>query len=122
MPLRPQLSLPVSGGLLYVEPIYTERSGNAAGEISELSSSTVTVSEKAGEMLMKLVPDIQRTAELVQEIASASNEQKSGSDQINKALQQLDQVIQQSSIDFAVSDHALLVIIRLRPEITTRIP
>ncbi len=74
-----------------------ERSGNAAGEISELSSSTVTVSEKAGEMLMKLVPDIQRTAELVQEIAAATGEQNSGAEQINKAIQQLDQVIQQNA-------------------------
>ncbi len=74
-----------------------ERSGNAAGEISELSSSTVNVSEKAGEMLMKLVPDIQRTAELVQEIAAATGEQNSGAEQINKAIQQLDQVIQQNA-------------------------
>ena len=74
-----------------------ERSGNAAGEISELSSSTVTVSEKAGEMLLKLVPDIQRTAELVQEIAAATGEQNAGADQINKAIQQLDQVIQQNA-------------------------
>jgi len=74
-----------------------ERSGNAAGEISDLSSSTVTVSEKAGEMLMKLVPDIQRTAELVQEIAAATGEQNSGAEQINKAIQQLDQVIQQNA-------------------------
>jgi methyl-accepting chemotaxis protein len=74
-----------------------ERSGIAASEIKELSSSTVFVSEKAGEMLMKLVPDIQRTAELVQEIAAATGEQNSGADQINKAIQQLDQVIQQNA-------------------------
>ena len=74
-----------------------ERSGNAAGEISELSSSTVDISEKAGEMLTKLVPDIQRTAELVQEIAAATGEQNAGADQINKAIQQLDQVIQQNA-------------------------
>jgi methyl-accepting chemotaxis protein len=74
-----------------------ERSGNAAGEISELSSSTVTISEKAGEMLTKLVPDIQRTAELVQEINAATGEQNSGAEQINKAIQQLDQVIQQNA-------------------------
>jgi len=74
-----------------------ERSGNAAGEISDLSSSTVVVSEKAGEMLTRLVPDIQRTAELVQEIAAATGEQNAGADQINKAIQQLDQVIQQNA-------------------------
>jgi methyl-accepting chemotaxis protein len=55
------------------------------------------VSEKSGEMLDKLVPDIQRTAELVQEITAASKEQDTGADQINKALQQLEQVIQQNA-------------------------
>jgi len=41
-------------------------------------------------MLNKLVPDIQKTAELVQEISAASNEQTVGADQINRAIQQLD--------------------------------
>jgi methyl-accepting chemotaxis protein len=74
-----------------------ERSQSAAAEISELSTSTVSVSEKAGEMLKKLVPDIQKTSELVQEISASSNEQNSGAEQINKAVQQLDQVIQQNA-------------------------
>jgi methyl-accepting chemotaxis protein len=74
-----------------------ERSQTAAGEISKLSTSSVEVAEKAGGMLAKLVPDIQKTAELVQEIAAASNEQNSGAEQINKAIQQLDQVIQQNA-------------------------
>jgi methyl-accepting chemotaxis protein len=74
-----------------------ERSGSAAAEISELSSSTVSVADQAGQMLVRLVPDIQRTAELVQEISAASNEQNAGAEQINKALQQLDQVIQQNA-------------------------
>jgi len=74
-----------------------ERSGGAAAEISELSSSTVSIAEKAGEMLTKMVPDIQKTADLIQEIASASNEQDSGAQQINKAIQQLDQVVQQNA-------------------------
>ncbi|MDP2690320.1 MAG: methyl-accepting chemotaxis protein, partial [Deltaproteobacteria bacterium] len=74
-----------------------ERSQTAAGEISDLSSSSVQIAEKAGEMLSKLVPDIQKTSELVQEITAASGEQNSGADQINRALQQLDQVIQQNA-------------------------
>ncbi|MFP4515595.1 MAG: methyl-accepting chemotaxis protein, partial [Desulfovibrionales bacterium] len=74
-----------------------ERSGQAASEISDLSSSSVEVAEKAGAMLERIVPDIQRTAELVQEIAAASHEQNSGAEQINKAIQQLDQVIQQNA-------------------------
>ncbi|UWZ82456.1 methyl-accepting chemotaxis protein [Occallatibacter riparius] len=74
-----------------------ERSQKAAGEINQLSSTTLTVSENSGEMLQKLVPDIQRTAELVQEISAASKEQDTGAEQINKALQQLEQVIQQNA-------------------------
>ncbi|EHJ47636.1 methyl-accepting chemotaxis sensory transducer [Solidesulfovibrio carbinoliphilus subsp. oakridgensis] len=74
-----------------------ERSGSAAAEISELSSSSVRVAERAGTMLTKMVPDIQRTADLVQEIAAASQEQNSGADQINRAIQQLDQVVQQNA-------------------------
>jgi methyl-accepting chemotaxis protein len=74
-----------------------ERSQRAAGEINQLSGTTVKVSEKAGEMLDKLVPDIQKTAELVQEITAASKEQDTGSEQINKALQQLEKVIQQNA-------------------------
>ncbi|QAZ68017.1 methyl-accepting chemotaxis protein [Solidesulfovibrio carbinolicus] len=74
-----------------------ERSGSAAAEISELSSSSVQVAERAGSMLTKMVPDIQRTADLVQEIAAASQEQNSGADQINRAIQQLDQVVQQNA-------------------------
>jgi len=74
-----------------------ERSQKAAGEINQLSVTTVKVSEKAGEMLEKLVPDIQKTAELVQEITAASREQDTGASQINKALQQLEKVIQQNA-------------------------
>jgi len=71
-----------------------ERSGLAAADISELSANSVEVAEKAGGLLDKILPDINRTAELVQEIAAASNEQNSGAAQINSAIQQLDQIIQ----------------------------
>jgi methyl-accepting chemotaxis protein len=74
-----------------------ERSQKAAAEINLLSATTVGVSEKAGEMLKRLVPDIQKTAELVQEITAASKEQDAGSEQINRALQQLETVIQQNA-------------------------
>jgi len=74
-----------------------ERSQAAAGEISELSVSSVDVAEKAGTMLTQLVPDIERTAQLVQEISAASREQDAGASQINRAIQQLDSVIQQNA-------------------------
>ena len=74
-----------------------ERSQAAANEIMTLSSNTVTASAKAGQMLAKLVPDIRRTAELVEEISAASREQNIGAEQINVAIQQLDQVTQQNA-------------------------
>jgi methyl-accepting chemotaxis protein len=74
-----------------------ERSQTAAAEISQLTAGGVTVAEGAGALLVKLVPDIRKTAGLVQEIAAASAEQNTGAAQVNKAIQQLDQVIQQNS-------------------------
>jgi len=74
-----------------------ERSQKAAAEISELSSSSVEVAVKAGDMLTRMLPDIQKTAELVQEISASCKEQDTGAEQINKAIQQLDQVIQQNA-------------------------
>lgn len=74
-----------------------ERSQAAAAEISKLSTTSVEVAENAGQMLSRMVPDIQKTAELVQEISASCREQDSGAEQINKAIQQLDQVIQQNA-------------------------
>ena len=74
-----------------------ERSQHAAAEISELSGSSVEIAEQAGQMLSEMVPDIQRTAELVQEISAASKEQDTGAEQVNQAIMQLDQVIQQNA-------------------------
>ncbi|CAK0740503.1 methyl-accepting chemotaxis protein [Azospirillaceae bacterium] len=75
----------------------SERSQTAATEISALSAQTVAMSAEAGQMLTKLVPDIERTASLVSEISAASREQNTGADQINVAIQQLDQVTQQNA-------------------------
>ncbi|NLJ47072.1 MAG: methyl-accepting chemotaxis protein [Treponema sp.] len=74
-----------------------ERSQTAAGEISALSSASIEVADQAGSLLGTIVPDIRRTAELVQEISASSREQASGVDQISRAVVQLDQVIQQNA-------------------------
>jgi methyl-accepting chemotaxis protein len=74
-----------------------EHSQAAAAEISKLSKSSVNIAEDAGHMLTDLLPEIQKTAELVQEISAAANEQNTGADRINRAIQQLDQVIQQNT-------------------------
>lgn len=74
-----------------------ERSQAAAAEIGALSTETVKVAQEAGTMLSKLVPDIKKTAELVEEITSACREQDVGSSQVNQAIQQLDKVGQQNA-------------------------
>ena len=74
-----------------------ERSQVAAGEINELSTTSVEVAERAGELLNVIVPNIQKTAELVQEISAATKEQDAGAGQIQQSVQQLDSVIQQNA-------------------------
>ncbi len=74
-----------------------ERSQVAASEISSLSGDSVKVAETAGHLLEKMVPDIARTAELVQEISAACEEQSTGVGQISTAMQQLDRVTQQNA-------------------------
>ncbi len=74
-----------------------ERSSKASKEIDNLSRNGVEISEDAGEMLNKIVPEIEKTANLIQEITAASKEQNAGVDQINSAVDQLNQVTQQNA-------------------------
>ena len=74
-----------------------ERSQTAAKEISGLASDSVKVAERSGKLLDELVPSIKKTADLVQEVSSASREQSSGVNQINKAMAQVDQVTQRNA-------------------------
>ncbi len=74
-----------------------ENSSKAAIEIQNITESSVSVAEKSGDLLSKIVPDIQKTSQLVQEISTASLEQDSGTNQINNAIQQLNSVTQQNT-------------------------
>ncbi|WP_158826848.1 methyl-accepting chemotaxis protein [Mucilaginibacter lacusdianchii] len=74
-----------------------EKSQSAATEIIELSRTGVGIAEKSGNLLDLMVPDIQHTARLVEEISESSAEQNLGAEQINDALQQLNQVTQQNA-------------------------
>ena len=71
-----------------------ERSQKAAAEIGKQSLSNVETAERAGTLLKRVIPKILTTANLVQEIAAATNEQGAGAKQITEALMQLDKVIQ----------------------------
>jgi len=74
-----------------------ERSQTAAKEISALATDSVGVAERSGKLLDELVPSIKKTADLVQEVSSASREQSSGVSQINKAMSQVDLVTQRNA-------------------------
>lgn len=74
-----------------------ERSRSAASEIGDLTRSSVGIAEHAIELFKQILPSIQTTTRLVQEIAAASNEQKSGAKQINSAIQELNQISQQNA-------------------------
>jgi methyl-accepting chemotaxis protein len=74
-----------------------ERSKMAADEINHVSKEGVSVATNAGKQLQDLVPEIEKTSRLIQEISAASIEQNSGAIQINNALVQLNQVTQQNA-------------------------
>ncbi|MFN8207041.1 MAG: methyl-accepting chemotaxis protein [Bacteroidales bacterium] len=74
-----------------------ERSRIAADEIIGLSGKSVSITAQTHEFLNRLAPEIEKTSQLVQEIALGSREQNSGAAQINKAIQDLNIVIQENS-------------------------
>jgi methyl-accepting chemotaxis protein len=74
-----------------------ERSQVAAQEIGLLAGSSVSLAEKAGRLLNEMLPNIDKTSALVQEITAASEEQASGAEQINSSMMQLNKVTQQNA-------------------------
>jgi methyl-accepting chemotaxis protein len=74
-----------------------ERSQSAAREINALASSSVNVAERSGQLLNVLVPSIQKSAQLVHEVAAASSEQSAGVEQVNQAMGRVDQVTQRNA-------------------------
>jgi methyl-accepting chemotaxis protein len=74
-----------------------ERSQVAAQEIGQLAGSSVRLAEQAGAVLVQMVPTINKTSELVQEISAASSEQTSGVNQITTAMGHLNSATQQNA-------------------------
>jgi len=74
-----------------------ERSQQAAAQIAGTSASSVEVAERAGELLERLVPKIQATVVIVRQIAAASQEQEHRAEEIEKAIELLDRIIQQNA-------------------------
>ncbi|MFU8789831.1 MAG: methyl-accepting chemotaxis protein [Methylobacter sp.] len=74
-----------------------ENSRKAAQQIGELAADSVKIADQAEHLLKQIVPNIGKTATLVEEITTASNEQGSGLAQINVAMAQLDKATQQNA-------------------------
>lgn len=74
-----------------------ERSREAAQEIDALTSTNVQLAERAGELLVEMVPAITKTSDLVQEISASSLEQSSGLGQMNEAMMQINRATQQNA-------------------------
>ena len=75
-----------------------ERSQGAAATITDVTESIVTLAESAGERLISLIPRIQETSDLIQEMSQANSRQQESIAQVNSALQQLDRVIQENAL------------------------
>ncbi len=74
-----------------------EHSKDAANEIVALVAKGMKVSQAAGEKAKSLVPEIEKTTVLIKEIAAASIEQKTGAEQINLAMQNLNVITQENA-------------------------
>ena len=74
-----------------------ENSSQTAQEINQLANDSVRIAENAGRLIANIVPNIQKTSDLVQEISSSSDEQAIGIAQINESMSQLDKTTQQSA-------------------------
>lgn len=74
-----------------------ERSKVAADEIVQLAKDSLSQAESAGTKLHEMVPEIEKTSQLVQEISASSLEQNNGVEQVNSAIQQLNTVTQDNA-------------------------
>ncbi len=74
-----------------------ENSSGASRDINKISGQSVSTAENAGILLANLMPEIKKTASLVQDISAAALEQDSGALQISNAIQQLTMTVQQNS-------------------------
>jgi methyl-accepting chemotaxis protein len=74
-----------------------EQSQKAAVEINTVAKSSVIIAEESGKQLSKVVPNIEKTAELVRNILNGSQVQGNEIDQVNVAIKQLSNVTDQNS-------------------------
>lgn len=74
-----------------------ERSKQAANEIVVLSSDSLFFTEESVSKIKNILPEIEHTATLVQQIMSANVDQSNGAEQINESIQELNEITQQNA-------------------------
>lgn len=74
-----------------------ERSRLAANEIIDLSRHSVEVTMQSSDQLNLIIPDIKRSKELMEEVASANQELVAGARQINESLANLNHLGQRNA-------------------------
>ncbi|NOQ29902.1 MAG: hypothetical protein GQ570_02140 [Helicobacteraceae bacterium] len=74
------------------------RSQVAASEISKITKESVKISKGAGTLIDNVVPKISQTANLIQNISNASQEQDGRISQINQAMNELDSTTQSNAL------------------------
>ena len=75
-----------------------ELSKDAASEIQRSSTDGKKLVDETNQMLDELLPEIEKTQSLVQNISASSKEQAIGAEQVNDAIKTLDNVIQQNTL------------------------
>lgn len=73
-------------------------SRKSAASIMATAQESVKIAEESGAIIAAIIPDIQKTADLFQNIASASEEQASGAEEVNRAIILLDKTIQNTIV------------------------
>ena len=92
-----------------------QRSADAAKEIKALIGNSVErvdegtrLVESAGKTMSEIVESVARVTAIIDQIATASNDQSGGIEQVNQAIMQMDHVVQQGRADVQARVHKLM--------------
>ncbi|HEY4787691.1 MAG TPA: methyl-accepting chemotaxis protein, partial [Bacteroidales bacterium] len=75
-----------------------ERCKDAAVEIEQLAKESLSLTDEASQLMNGIIPEVQKTSKLVQEIANASAEQNNGAQQVNDSILSMNEITQFNAI------------------------
>ncbi len=74
-----------------------EKSSVISQEIVDVATNGLNVAENAGKLIVEVVPEIKKVADLIGDISTASTEQDKGVGEVNNGMQQLNEISQQNA-------------------------